>query len=498
MALWGVDVPVQAWRHTVGPSARWLGVFSYLFLLIMALLLLRAGYRSARATGRLRTAALAGAIAAAPPATVLIVLTNLQTLAGRGSRADIDIVGYLIAFALFAGAGALIGAVFTLPAALVARGRFRKEHAEELAALAAQRAAKREREAEAEAQRRARRRPVPWTSVVPPLIAVVSVVFVPLLAAPLAYNALSRWMGLALAAAALAVGGALLAASNRTDWLGYVVDWLGSVCLCIGAIMCVGELTGYFVLLLAGPAELVYIWRLGDRMVRAGSPPPAERPERPPVAFRHDGIAIVIYPSRRKLALHAAFAGGLSLVAGTLTFLLRGAGPVPVICLGAFALGGLIGFIPDFARLLVRWPALIVNHEGITDLVSAGIFGFGLIPWHEIAGAFNAGTLRGGWWTELAIVPVSYRRLLSRQPLLKRPFLRAGSAFGGDLIFVGSLFLSQSPSAVANLINDYVKSHAPADYAEPDEDDPEESDEEVDADANCSDHADQGNPEQDN
>jgi hypothetical protein len=392
------------------------------------------------------------------------------------------LVSFGIAFLLFAGIGAVIGAIIGLPAALVARSRYRAERATELAALAAERAAQREliRDSAAIRKRNARGT-MPWPLILLAVAALSLIVILPGLVAQWAYETLVHWQGLATALGALAAGGAALAISNRVGWLGYVFDWLGVAFLFGGALLGIGELTGYAVWLLEAPAFLVYMGRLSNRLVSKHLLAPAERPERPPVLFRYDGETIVIYPSRRKLGLHAVFAGGVVLIASSLAVLLRDAGPTPVVALGVFAVGGVIGFIPDVAQLLVRRPALIINHDGITDQASAGVMGFGLIPWHEIAGAFNAGKLRGSVFQELAIVPVSFKRLVSRQPLLKRPFLRLVSAMGGGMIFVGSLFLSQPPSEAARCINDYVKSHAPAGYAETDEE-PDERERHGDAD----------------
>ena len=75
--------------------------------------------------------------------------------------------------------------------------------------------------------------------------------------------------------------------------------------------------------------------------------------------------------------------------------------------------------------------------------------------------ADNAGTLRGGRFRVLAIIPVSYHRLLMRQPVPKRPFLRLGSAMGGGAIYLSSIVLSQLPAELAQRIYDFVKEPAP-------------------------------------
>jgi hypothetical protein len=201
MVLGSANAAVQAWRHTAGPSARWLVVFSYLFVLITALLLLRAGYRSSRLTGRLNAGTLAGAVAVAPPATLLVIAANLQTLVRQHTWTEI--VSTLVAILLIAAAGALVGAIVSLPAALLARSRYHAEHATELAALAAERAAQRERERVARALReRKTRNQVPWPPVLLAVAALLLVALVPGLAAQWAYDTVLKWQGLALAAGA--------------------------------------------------------------------------------------------------------------------------------------------------------------------------------------------------------------------------------------------------------------------------------------------------------
>ncbi len=475
--LGGADVALQARRHAIGPSARGLVVFSYLFVLVVVVLLLAVGFLAAGSNGRLRAGMRAGAVAASPPSALFMLVVVLQTIARQGSPSGTQIAGDVIAFLLFFVAGALAGAIVSLPGALVGCAHYRGEHAAELAALTAERAAQRaaQRAARREAASRPKEKTSPreWAFVWLVIAAIVVIVVAPDFAAELAYDAFTLWQGLLLAAGALAVGAALLKSAGHVRWLGYVFDWLGVMALCFAVVLAIAEVTGYGVYLLSAPAVWLFMWRTADRYMGDALPRPPERPEQSPVFFRHDGEAIVIYPSRRKLAAHGTFAGGVALICSVLAVVFRGAGPTLVFALGAFAVMGLIGFIPDVARLVYRRPALIVNSDGITDLASAGVFGFGLIPWHEVAGIFNAGSLRTGSLRELAIYPVSFRRLLARQPLLKRPFLRFFSALGGGGIFISSIFLSQPPAEVAQRIHEYVKAHAPAGFMEPDEDEDE-------------------------
>ena len=475
-ALGGADAALQAWRHAIGPSARSLVAFSYLFVLVVVVLLLAAAFLAARSNGRLPAGLWAGAIATALPSTLFLLVLVLQMSARQSAVSGTQIAGYVIAVLLFAAGGALAGAIVSLPAALAGRARYRGEHAAELAAIAAERAARKAAPRAPDARPKTKD-DVPWITVWLGVAAIVSIVMAPDFAAELAYDAFTEWQGLMLAAGTLAAGAALLKAAGRVRWLGYVFDWLGVMSLCFALVLAIAEVTGWGIYLLGGPAVWLFMWRTAGRYMGDALPRPPERPEQPPVFFRHDGQAIVIYPSRRKLAAHGVFAGVVALVFGALAVVFRGAGPTPVFALGVFAVMGLMGFLPDFVRFVYRRPALIVNSDGITDLASAGIFGFGLIPWHEVAGIFNAGKLRSGSLRELAIYPVSFRRRLARQPLLKRPFLRICSALGGGGIFISSIFLSQPPAEVAQRIHDYVKSHAPAGYMETGEDEDEDEDE---------------------
>lgn len=470
-ALGTANAVIQARRHAIGPSARGLVVFSYLFLLIVVLLLLAVGFRAARSTGRARAGAGAGALALGLPCAVFLLVVTLQALPHQGTLGGARIVGYVIAFLLFAGAGAAAGGVVSMPAALVARARYRDEHAEELAALAAARAAEKRLVA---VRRKAKQQddmswPVAWLVIA----AIMVVAIAPAFAAQWAYNGFTQWQGFLVASGALVLGIALMKSAARHRRLGYVLDCLGLTSLCFAAMLATAELTGLGIALISTAGAMIYTWRFAARFGSDDSSPPAETSEREPVLFRYDGQAIVVYPSRRTLALHAAFAGGVAVVAGALAVLFRGGGPVPVFSFGAFALMGLIGFVPDVVRLLHRWPALIVSSDGVTDLASAHLIGFGLIPWHEIVGVINAGHLRGSPISELAILPVSFHRLLARQPLLKRPFLRFTSAMGGGAIYLSAIILSRPPSELALSIFEFVKSHAPAGYVEPDQPDEE-------------------------
>lgn len=68
--------------------------------------------------------------------------------------------------------------------------------------------------------------------------------------------------------------------------------------------------------------------------------------------------------------------------------------------------------------------------------------------------------------SETLIISLNFERLIARQPLLKRPLLRLGSAMRGGSIAISSYLLADPPADVAAQIRAFVKSHAPADYLE--------------------------------
>ena len=257
------------------------------------------------------------------------------------------------------------------------------------------------------------------------------------------------------------------------------------ICLC-GTAVVIGQLTGLGTAQINGTRVLdyapaigggAYLWRAENRYLRSVRPRRAklaEPPEELPVIFRSDGQSIVVYPARRNLALHALFAGGVALVCAGLAYLLRGVGPIVIPQLGLIPIGPvfvlgfgvlavicLLGLVPDLVRLLHRCPALIVNSDGITDLASARLIGFGLIPWHEIAGFVTWGGGRGV--TSLQILPVSRPRLLRRRPAFKRFFLHLSSLLG---IYILSVDLSEPPDELYRQIDMFVTSHAPTGYLE--------------------------------
>jgi hypothetical protein len=136
-ALGSADALLQARRHAIGPSARWLVVFAYLFVVVVAVLLQAVGFLSTRRTGRAKSGMWAGAVAAGLPFSLFTAIVTLQTAKRQGQLNNYQIAGYVIAILLFVAAGGIAGALVSLPGALVGRARFRSEHPEEVAARAA-------------------------------------------------------------------------------------------------------------------------------------------------------------------------------------------------------------------------------------------------------------------------------------------------------------------------------------------------------------------------
>lgn len=468
VAITGLLLALQALRlarHAIGASPQVSRAFSIGFFVLVALITLAVGYRAARRGGRLRPALAAGALAVAAPSAGLAVATNWRPL----TTLDGDkLAGYIIAVILIAVAGALAGAIVAALGGLVGWLRYRRAHPEEVAARAAQRAAQR---AATRRRRRSERLGVfGWLMIA----AILLVTMAPMGLSYLALNYLGQWEGLAASLGALLVGYGLLKLADRARWQGYLYDLIGLSLIVSGLIVGIGEITGYAIELLAGLGTMAYIWRAMDRSLGVRKPSAAEPPELAPVFFRDDGESLAFYPSRRKLVGHALFAGGVALVFGALVYVFRGADPTIVFALAIFpVMGFLFGLIPDLTRLLHRWPTLTVTSDGITDRGSGLITGFGLIPWHEIEGVVGGIRPPRSPFTDLLIIPVNFERLVARQPRLKRPLLRLGSAMRGGLIAISSLYLAPSTNEVATRISDYVRSHAPASYLEQDEEDNE-------------------------
>lgn len=456
VALLGVDQAMRALGPAAIQSPPGRRALTAAFFSCVALVTLATGYFIARKTGRLRATTSTGALAVGLPAALLAVVMSVRTVLAHSDQ----FMASAVAVIFFTIVAALAGAILAALGGLVGRILYRSAHPEEHAELAAQLAAAR---ATARQRRRSERLGVfGWLMVA----AIIVVTMAPMGISYWASYALTRWEGLAGSVGALVIGYGLMRLANNTRWQSYLYDLVGLILISSGVIVGVAEITGYAISLLVGIGTFAFIWRAIDRSMDIRKPIPTEPPELPPVFFRDDGESIVVYPSRRKLAGYAAFAGSVSLIFGALAFVFRSADPTIVFGLGVFAVMGLIGFIPDLARLLHRWPTVTVTSDGIIDRGSGLITGFGLIPWHEIEGVVGGIRLKRNAIPELFIIPVNFERLIARQPLLKRPLLRLGSAMRGGCIAISSLYLAQPTEEVAERISVFVRSHAPASYLE--------------------------------
>jgi hypothetical protein len=291
----------------------------------------------------------------------------------------------------------------------------------------------------------------------------------PYLAARWALGALGAAQQLLLAVGGLLICLVLIGASRR--WTSIIVDGLAIACLCaalvVGSIPVIGAGRGLRnmvdVVLCVG--LVLYLWRATSHL--AGGSRPANVPEGEPVLFRSDGESIAVYPSRRKLAEIAALWGCLALGFLALLLLTSGSdGLSPLVGWVLFLLMVGYGVVPSLIRLLHTWPSLIVNSDGITDHASAQIFGFGLIPWHEIDGFSLQQRSRGRGVTRFVIYPVNYQRLIRRQPFLTRLLLQGFSSLERRQIVVSSRLLPDHPVPVFQRVHEFVLSHAPASYME--------------------------------
>jgi hypothetical protein len=148
---------------------------------------------------------------------------------------------------------------------------------------------------------------------------------------------------------------------------------------------------------------------------------------------------------------HAGYMGCLALGALALTMLLWQVNPIASGLLFVYLV--LFAVVPSLMRALHRWPSLIVSSEGLTDLASAQVVGFGLIPWHEIDGLYYV-QMRDGMRErfQLIIEPVNYGRLLKRQPIVKRHFCGAsGTAAGRCPLDHGCCLIHLSKSTSASV-----------------------------------------------
>jgi heme A synthase len=116
---------LQAYRHAGGPERRPLVAGTYGLLVLAIGLANLAASRSTHSTGHLRTGMLSGSLTAIPLTLVLIGETTIQ-MAGKGQlETGAQITGLILAAAVLVALGMLLGALVSLPGALVGRVGYR-------------------------------------------------------------------------------------------------------------------------------------------------------------------------------------------------------------------------------------------------------------------------------------------------------------------------------------------------------------------------------------
>jgi len=500
------DAALQAWGRAIGPSAHSLIVFTALFFALVVVLLVLAGLRAARASGRLRTGMAAGVIAGVLPMTAFTLVAIVQTPVlrptpvGAEKTLDASIITTLVLL-IFAAGSAIVGALLATPGALVGRRLYRRRHlsgdtidAPDGAANVMHMAPDYETPSH-----------VAGSSVAGSSVAVSSSVakndiqparsrgkelkqwleaillMSSALLLPVASFAVALWIIDRTAEHAPLIGVSLLLAGaaiflllRHSHRLLPLRDWLALAGLALGASLIWPSAAGLF-----GPsAMMLYIQRAYSYVMSGFSAAlrevrdllKDEVRQRPEVIFRDDGERIVVYPTRWQLTAHATLAASIAFLSFGALLVFRFDDMRPVVALGAFGIIGLIGLVPDLMRLAPRRPALIVTSAGIEDHASLHVVGTGLIPWREIGGVYSTpGDLLHGRFAALVIITRDEEALLARQHPFKRSLLRLMSRFNFGDIHISSLLLSEAPAAVAARINAFVKTHAPPNYVEPED-----------------------------
>jgi hypothetical protein len=419
------------------------------------------GYLVARENGRIGSGIKAGSGSLALPLALDVFIANIETFT-RGNQQGTQLAGSVGAVLLFAAGGAVVGATVSWPGTLLGRRRYRHEQP----ALPVEPPIRLERKGWGLKAR--------WLSILLIAPSTLLIALVPSMTARWASAALDPAEQLLLAAGGLLIGFILVWIAGSRQWIGFASDVLAITCLCTAVVVGTIPFVGVGARL-HSVVESVYLvgfllnlWGLLSRLTGSDRPVNSNVPEEAPVLFRHDGQAIVMYPSRRNLAIQASVWGLLALGWLLFTLLTSGLKGIPPLAAGILLLVMIsYGVVPSLLRLLHPWPSLIVDSDGMTDLASAQIFGFGLIPWHEIEGfSFQQRTLGRGV-TRLLIYPVNYRRLLQRQPLLKRLFLQRFSPSGRRQIVISALLMPDQPLPAFQRVREFVTSHAPASYLSP-------------------------------
>jgi len=179
--------------------------------------------------------------------------------------------------------------------------------------------------------------------------------------------------------------------------------------------------------------------------------------------FRDDGQRIVVYPRQRRLIIgvvsQAAILAGI-VVAFALwrsvdTILLW-------ILLAPFACLLLLIFPAWLYRLVAHKPSLVAGPDGILDDATLTWSGVGLLRWDEVL-SVTPTTRSSGRMTYhyLDIMVTDLPAIRRRLPLLKRFGLRNTNS-GMSQLLIGQSMLETPVADLAEQIDRYVKTHAPA------------------------------------
>lgn len=476
------DLGVQRVRHGFGwprETTLWLNwvALSLPFVLVMI-----AAYRAGRASGDVKLGAWTGSFAGALPTTVVgLALAVAMIVAPSGKQPPIEnLKTALSLLAMGPIIGGILGYFLAYIPSWIGRLVFRQHDPEHIA----------EREAHLSLSRAERRKRWITNNLLPIVTAlgimglITLILVLPVFIATWVARYIPSWRTpLTLGAAALAL--MLLITFRQHHYIRIGTNWLALCLLSVGLqVGFIGTGANWVDAVTYWVIPGLSMWLLMENGVSAALAPVlrglaqtrGNEQALPPVYFHDGGERLTYYPSRRKLALHALFAGGVSVlmlvllfIPGISIFIQMG-----VVIFAAMAL--CFGFVPDVVRLLYRWPALLVTGEGVVDQGSLGIYGIGLIPWNQVEGVFSTRrNLRRGRFPEVHIVAANEDTLIAAQPFYKRPLLKLVSSYSFG-IPISSIVLTQSPNQIVEEITAYIQRYAPAEYVKAFEEDGSEAD----------------------
>jgi hypothetical protein len=485
-----LDLGVQKVRHLLGwplASTTWVNWLAIAFPFMLVII---ASYRAGRAHGNVMLGSWAGTIAGVIPAAVLGLVTAVYTIVVPSKKLPPpeNLKTALIILVMLPFLAAIFGYGLAYVPAWAGRLVFRRHDPQYIAMRAAYIAARaaQPRLSPTERLKQWIGNGLKWVvEIFLPGMGIMGLVLL-ILFGP---DYLATWMlahlpgwRITLAGGTVALAIALYVAFRSHRYIRIGTNWLALFLLSLGLLLGFPVKGASWILIV--PRMVIPILSMWVLIANAAQATIARRVQStgddqplPPVYFHDGGARLTYLPSRRTLALHLLFAGSVSLL-GLAIFFIRA---VPLgIQLGVGAFGGMalvFGVGHDVARLLVRWPALIVNGEGIIDQGSVGLYGIGLIPWSHVWGLFSTrADLRHGRFAEPHILATRTDSLIAAQPFYKRPLLKlmTMSSFG---VPISALVLSSPPEQIVKQITAYIQHYAPADYASDFTEDDEEADE---------------------